>query len=100
MLADGVRELRLETRLAAWRPDAAVDTAATVLAFAEEGAPATIPGPFLRVSQGTEVRVNIRHAVTEPLRIGTPPPLQREPRCRPPPTPPHRARSAGGHGGG
>jgi manganese oxidase len=77
-LVDGVLELRLETRLAAWRPDAEVDTAATVLAFAEEGGPATIPGPFVRVPQGTEVRVNIRHAVTEPLRIGTPPPLQRD----------------------
>jgi manganese oxidase len=76
-LANGVLELCLETRLAAWRPDADVDTAATVLAFAEEGGPATIPGPFLRVPQGTEVRVNIRHGVTEPVRIGTPPPLQR-----------------------
>jgi hypothetical protein len=38
-LTDGVLELRLETRLAGWRPDADVDTAATVLAFAEEGVP-------------------------------------------------------------
>jgi manganese oxidase len=32
----------------------------------------------VRVPQGTEVRVSIRHTVTEPVRIGTPPPLQRE----------------------
>jgi hypothetical protein len=30
-----------------------------------------------RVPEGTEVRVSVRHAVTEPVRIGTPPPLQR-----------------------
>jgi manganese oxidase len=84
-LGEGFLELRLETRLAAWRPDAGVDTAATVLAFAEAGGPATIPGPFLRVPQGTEVRVSVRHAVTEPVRVGTPPPLQREAFVPPPP---------------
>lgn len=82
---DGVLELHLETRLAAWRPDADVDTTVTVLAFAEAGGPATIPGPFLRVPLGTEVRVRIRHTLTEPVQIGAPPRLQRA--ALVPPTP-------------
>jgi hypothetical protein len=50
---DGVRELRLEARRATWRPDLTVDSTVTVQAFAEAGGPPRIPGPLLRVTQGT-----------------------------------------------
>lgn len=76
-LREGVLELRLEVRLAAWRPDADVDTTVTVLAFAEEGGAPRIPGPLLRVPQGTEVRVSVRNGLPDFVRIGTPTPRRR-----------------------
>ncbi len=74
---DGVLTVRLEARLGAWRPDADVDSAVTVQAFAEEGKSPEIPGPLLRASQGTEVRVTIRNLILDStlivhgLRAGT-----------------------------
>jgi len=73
---NGVWELSLEARPAAWRPDATVDTTVTVLAFAEAGSPASVPGPLLRVRQGTEVRISVRNAIPDSFRIGLPPPRQ------------------------
>jgi FtsP/CotA-like multicopper oxidase with cupredoxin domain len=40
-----------------------------VHAFAEEGKPAQIPGPLLRVRVGTEVRVMIRNELGQNLKI-------------------------------
>ena len=75
-LRGGVLDLRLEARLAAWRPDAGVDTVVTVLAFAEENKHPMIPGPLLRVPQGTEVWVRVRNSIPDSVRIGLPPPRQ------------------------
>ena len=44
-----VHELRLEAKLATWRPDQNVDSVATVQVFAEVGGAPRIPGPLLRV---------------------------------------------------
>src|SRR5262245_13680283 len=41
----------------------------TLLAFAEEGKPATIPGPLIRVRVGTPVRVIIRNPLDDTLVI-------------------------------
>jgi len=73
----GVRELRLEARRATWRPDLTVDSTVTVQAFAEAGGPPRIPGPLLRVMEGTEVRVTVRNSlgdstlIVNGLRAGT-----------------------------
>ncbi len=61
-LRDGVRHLRLETTLAAWRNDEAVDTAMTVLAFAEADGRPRIPGPLVRVAVGDSVHLIIAHS--------------------------------------
>ncbi|MGH9778188.1 MAG: amidohydrolase family protein [Candidatus Acidiferrales bacterium] len=71
-LREAVLELRLEARLAAWRP-ADADSEVTVLGFAEEGGPVRIPGPLLRVAQGTEVRVSVRNLIPDVAPIGLPP---------------------------
>jgi FtsP/CotA-like multicopper oxidase with cupredoxin domain len=70
-------DLRLEARQVAWRPENDSGDTVTVLAFAEEGAPAQIPGPLLRVPQGTEVRIAVRNSVPDSALIGLPPRRQR-----------------------
>ncbi|MCI0432883.1 MAG: multicopper oxidase domain-containing protein [Gemmatimonadetes bacterium] len=85
MLRDGVLELDLEARLARWEGEGS-DLAAgardpsiiTVLGFAEEGGPVTIPGPLIRVPQGTEVRVRVRNSIPDSVSIGLPQPALRE----------------------
>src|SRR5690349_14074258 len=54
-LANGVLTLRLEIREASWSPDSDAGPSLPVLAFAEEGKSPTIPGPLIRVSQGTSL---------------------------------------------
>ena len=68
-LAHGVLTLRLVARPAAWRPDGASGCALSVHAFAEEGKPTTIPGPLIRVSAGTEVRVTVHNALPTALWV-------------------------------
>lgn len=68
-IRDGVLHLRLDARLAAWRPDPAVDSAVTVQAFAEEGGAPRIPGPLLRAAQGTEVRASVRNSLDATLVV-------------------------------
>jgi FtsP/CotA-like multicopper oxidase with cupredoxin domain len=88
-LRDGVLELHLEARLARWEgeksdldADAVSPTIVDVLGFAEEGESVTIPGPLIRVSQGTEVRVRVRNSIPEGYPIGLPLPAAREPGMR------------------
>ena len=62
--------VRLETREGLWHPDSDSDPGVNVLAFAVEGAPLQIPGPLIRVTEGTEVRAFIRNRLEkEPLVI-------------------------------
>lgn len=68
-IADGVLMLDLEARAAAWRPDPAVDSAVTVQVFSERGGAPRIPGPLLRTTEGTEVRVAVRNSLDAPLIV-------------------------------
>ena len=60
-LRDGVLRLDLDVVWAGWRPDSDVDTAVTVRAFAERGQAPTIPGPLIRVPEGTRVVLTVRN---------------------------------------
>ena len=53
--------IRLEAREGEWHPDRDSDPGVTVLAFGEEGKPLQIPGPMIRVTEGTEVRAFVRN---------------------------------------
>jgi len=53
--------VRLETREGKWHPDGDADPGIDVLAFAVEGGPLQIPGPLIRVVEGTEVRAFLRN---------------------------------------
>ena len=67
VLRDGVLTLRLEVRDGVWHPASAFDPAIAVRAFAEEGKAPLIPGPLVRVPQGTTIRASVRN----PLARGT-----------------------------
>ena len=64
-LANGVLTLRLEIREGEWHPDRDTDPAIVVRAFAEEGKPLSIPGPLIRIPEGTEIRATIRNALAD-----------------------------------
>ena len=68
-LRNGVLTVRLTMREAAWHPDGPNGCGLRVHAFAEEGKPAGIPGPLLRVPVGTEVRVILRNSLGEAVRV-------------------------------
>jgi FtsP/CotA-like multicopper oxidase with cupredoxin domain len=62
--------VRLETREGQWHPDGDTDPGINVLAFALEGGPLQIPGPLIRVVEGTQVRAFVRNRLEkEPLII-------------------------------
>lgn len=68
-LRGGILRLDLDAVRTGWRPDRNVDSAVTVQAFAERGKIPTIPGPLLRVAQGTEVRATIRNLIPDSTLI-------------------------------
>ncbi|MES2522801.1 MAG: multicopper oxidase domain-containing protein [Gemmatimonadota bacterium] len=61
--------LRLDARVATWHPDGESAPGASVPAFAEEGRPAEIPGPLVRVPAGTEAQVSVRNALHDTLLV-------------------------------
>ena len=66
-LDEGTWTIRLEARLGEWRPDGDAAPAVTVRAFAESGGPLKVPGPLIRVTEGTRVRAIVRNPLDEPL---------------------------------
>ncbi|MGQ0702997.1 MAG: multicopper oxidase domain-containing protein [Gemmatimonadales bacterium] len=83
-LRDGVLTLRLEVREAEWHPDRDADPGVLVRAFAEAGRPPAIPGPLIRVPEGTMIHATVRNALRDSTvwvhglasrgGLGTPPP--------------------------
>ncbi len=66
-LRDGVLTVRIEARPAEWRPEAERGRALAIFAFAEGGGKPTVPGPLIRVRQGTEVRAIVSNNTGKPL---------------------------------
>lgn len=64
VLHDGVLTLRLEAREGEWRPDRDSDPGIVVRAFGEEGKRALVPGPLVRVQEGTEIHAYVRNTLT------------------------------------
>ena len=68
-LEHGVLSLALEVRAGALRPEEDGGIGVPALAFAEVGRPLQVPGPLIRVAQGTEVRVSIRNPLDSTLTV-------------------------------
>lgn len=66
VLKDETLTLRLEAVTAHWRPEGENGPARIVHVFAEEGRAPQVPGPLVRVPEGTEIRVSIRNRLAGP----------------------------------
>jgi FtsP/CotA-like multicopper oxidase with cupredoxin domain len=62
-LKDGVFTIELEAEEGTWFPEESDGPGLQVQAFAEAGHFPEIPGPMIRVPEGTEISVNIRNAI-------------------------------------
>src|SRR4051812_47670093 len=72
MLKDGVLTLHLVALVARWQPEGQGpnDPVRVVQTFAEEGKAPQIPGPLVRVPEGTEIRMTVRTTLPgAPLRL-------------------------------
>jgi FtsP/CotA-like multicopper oxidase with cupredoxin domain len=58
-------DLDLEVRMATWYPEADSGPAVEVAAFAEVGKAPSIPGPLIRVDEGTVIRARIRNLLPD-----------------------------------
>src|SRR5262245_53396466 len=67
VLKDSVLTIHLEVREGEWHPDRDSDRGIAVRAFAEQGKAALVPGPLIRVAEGTEIHAFIHN----PLSRGT-----------------------------
>jgi FtsP/CotA-like multicopper oxidase with cupredoxin domain len=68
-LQNGVLNVQLEIRSGAWHPEAEDGPQLFVQAFGEPGHPAQIPGPMLRMPQGTTVHVTVTNRLKVPATV-------------------------------
>jgi len=68
-LEDGHLQLRLEVRQGDWYPLGREEPALAKLAFAEEGEAPRVPGPLIRVPEGTEADVTVANPLDVPLEV-------------------------------
>ena len=68
-LRDGVLTLRLELRRGVWHPEGEDGEAIPVYAFGEEGKPLQVPGPLVRVPEGTVVEVSVHNTLAIPATL-------------------------------
>ncbi|HEY9226833.1 MAG TPA: hypothetical protein VIP11_09315 [Gemmatimonadaceae bacterium] len=66
-LRDGALTVALEAKSATWRPNGDAQPGQTIATFAEEGQPASSPGPLIRAPLGTEIRLSVRNSLTIPI---------------------------------
>jgi FtsP/CotA-like multicopper oxidase with cupredoxin domain len=62
-LKDGVLTIELEALEGTWYPEQRDGPGLRVQVFAEPGRSPEIPGPLIRVPEGTEIRVTVRNAI-------------------------------------
>jgi FtsP/CotA-like multicopper oxidase with cupredoxin domain len=65
-----VLTIALDVVESAWKPEGDNDPEVPVLAFAEAGKAPLVPGPLIRVRQGTEIRLTLRNRVDSAITIG------------------------------
>jgi FtsP/CotA-like multicopper oxidase with cupredoxin domain len=67
VLSRGQLRLELEAREGLWYPETHDGPAIPVQAFAERGKPLQVPGPVLRVAEGTRIRATVRNLLAQKL---------------------------------
>jgi len=68
-LRDGVLTLRLEMRKGIWHPEGEDGEAIPVYAFGETGKPLQVPGPAIRVPQGTTIDITLHNDLAVPATL-------------------------------
>jgi manganese oxidase len=66
-LKDGVLTIHLEVKEGIWHPEADDATGIPVLAVGEEGGPGSIPGPMIRVPEGTRIHAFFKNTQIFPV---------------------------------
>ena len=69
-LRNGVLTLSMEVVESAWRPEGDNEPEVPILAFRVTGKMPTVPGPLVRVPQGTEIRLTLSNKSDSSLVIG------------------------------
>ena len=65
----GTLTIALDVVESAWKPEGEDDPEVPVLAFAEHGKAPTVPGPLIRVPQGTEIHITLANRVDSTIII-------------------------------
>ena len=68
-LANGVLTIQIEARAGKWHPDGDNNPGIPINAFGVEGASLQIPGPLIRVREGTEIHASVRNRLETPLVV-------------------------------
>lgn len=68
-LAGSVLTVEIDATRARWSPDGPGTPVAVIDAFAQRGHAPLVPGPFLRVREGTEIRIRMRNLLDKPLVV-------------------------------
>ncbi len=68
-LEENVLNLRLYAGVGSWCPEGPQGAPIEIAAFGEEGADLSIPGPLIRVREGTTVALTLRNALGSALRV-------------------------------
>jgi len=66
---ENVLNVRLVADIGSWRPNGPQGTPIEIAAFGEEGADLSIPGPLIRVREGTTVALTLRNSLGSALRV-------------------------------
>src|SRR5690349_14596175 len=69
VLKDGVLTVHLEMKEGAWHPDADDAPAIPALTITEEGAAPSMPGPMIRVFEGTRIHVVFKNTQAFPVFV-------------------------------
>ncbi len=68
-LEENALNLRLYAGVGSWRPEGPQGAPVEIAAFGEEGADLSIPGPLIRVREGTTIALTLRNALGSALRV-------------------------------
>ncbi len=64
---NGIYYINLEARMGYWYPETHAGNPIKIKAFAEMGKQLQVPGPLIRVPEGTAIRATVRNSIEEPL---------------------------------